>query len=134
MNAHLSGTGDFAKSVNCNGRIPGAPQPGSGTLADSRADPRPGDRIAVYCDGFDTLVVWGIDNDSKGFPLTTFSYHQLRQAGLKGLTRNLGTLGSVSASVDDQNNFWVAWNGSTFGANGQPGLGFAKGFRCAFAS
>ncbi len=126
--------GDFAKSLNCNGRVPGAAQPGSGTMADGRADPRPGDRIAVYCDGLDTLVVWGIDYASKGFPLTTFSYRQLRRAGSRGLTQRLGNLGSVSASVDNQNNFWVAWHGGPLRADGVADLGFAKGFQCRFAS
>jgi hypothetical protein len=131
---NATGRGDFAKSLNCNGHIPGVAPAGRGTLGDGRADGRPGDRIAIYCDAPDSLVVWGIDNESRGFPLTTFSAQQLKRAGPRGITRKLGSLGSISASVDAKNNFWVAWNGGVFSANGLPNRGFAKGFQCKFSS
>lgn len=92
---------------------------------DNRVDPRPGDRLAVWCNQPDTLVVYGIDNNSRGFPLTTFSNAAIRVAGSNGLTRNLGSTGTVSVSEDNQNNFWLAWNGGPYG-------NFAKGFSCKF--
>jgi hypothetical protein len=99
------------------------------------------ERIVVYCNTSNdppTLDLWGVGLDSKGFRLTTFSFSDLSKAGPKGLTKDLGKLGKVSAAVDAQNNFWVAWNGQvsvpsgSFYADGQPNHGFAKGFSCNF--
>src|SRR6202008_1813637 len=37
--------------------------------ADGRIDPRPGDRIAIWCDAPNVMTIWGVGNDSKGKPL-----------------------------------------------------------------
>lgn len=103
---------------------PGGEAPGPKWFApgDDRVDPRPGDRLSVYCDVKDKIDVWGIDhtqNDTeKGFRLTTFSYKEVKAAGDNGITKNLGKYGSVSISLK-KGWFWVAWNGGPFGANGR---------------
>jgi hypothetical protein len=100
---------------------------------DGRAEPRPGDRIAVWCNiagDPPAIDVWAVGNDSRGFRLTTFKFADLVKAGPKGVTKDLGRNGKLSAMVDDQNNFYVAWNGGPFGATGK--ASFAKTFTCAF--
>jgi hypothetical protein len=98
---------------------------------DDRVDPRPGDRVAVYCDiPESTLTVYGINDVGQGFFLDRFSYSDIVASGPSGVTHHLGENGSVSVSVDGQNNFWLAWNGGKFNATGQGD--FAKGFNCAF--
>ena len=62
--------------------------------------------------------------------LTTFKFADLVAAGPQGITKDLGGNGKLSAMVDDQNNFYVAWNGGPFGATGRDS--FAKPFNCAF--
>jgi hypothetical protein len=100
-----------------------------------RIDWRPGDRIVLWCDMPDTLVVYGVADDSHGFPLASFKYADLLKAGPRGITKEpAGNNGTVSASVDDQYNFWVAWNGGQYGADGQPDHGFAKGVKCTFGA
>ncbi len=102
---------------------------------DDRIDSRPGDRIVLWCDMPDTLVVYGVADDSHGFPLASFKYADLVEAGPNGITRTpAGDNGTVSASVDDQYNFWVAWNGGQYRADGQPEHGFAKGVKCTFGA
>jgi hypothetical protein len=51
--------------------------------------------------------------------------------GLHILSKNLQVNGKLDISVDAQNNFYVAWSGGPFGANGQGS--FAKAFKCNFA-
>ncbi len=97
---------------------------------DNRVAPLPGDRIAAWCDLPDTITIWGIDGDSRGFPLAKFSYKAVRAAGNQGIHQTAGAYGTVSVSTDGKNNFWVAWTGPH--ADGQPGHGFAKGFSCTF--
>jgi hypothetical protein len=100
---------------------------------DGRVEPRPGDRIAVWCNiagDPPAIDVWAVGSDSRGFRLTTFKFADLVVAGPKGLTQDLGRNGKLSAMVDDQNNFYVAWNGGPFGATGRDS--FAKTFNCAF--
>ena len=97
---------------------------------DNRVDPRPGDRLAIWCEQPDTLTVYGVGDDSRGFLMVRFSYKALLAAGPKGLAQRAGANGTVSASTDGKNNFWVAWTGLR--ADGQPDHGFAKGFSCAF--
>lgn len=108
---------------------------------DGRVDGKCGDRIAVYCNTAATppnLEVWGVGTDSKGVHLTKFVFSDIEKAGSQGIYKNLGKLGVISAAVDSQNNFWVAWNGQVsvpsgaFYADGQPDHGFAKGFQCSF--
>lgn len=99
---------------------------------DNRVDPRPGDRLAVWCNQPGKLVVYGIDNNGKGFLLTTFNNMAILTAGSLGVTKNLGANGTVSVSEDSQGNFWLAWNGGQWNADGQPNHGFAKGISCDF--
>jgi hypothetical protein len=101
-------------------------------LRDGRANPQPGDRIAVWCNKDDgTLDVWGVDNESKGFRLAVFTGRELQLAGAKGITRTVRNYGAVSASIDSEGNVWVAWNGGPFGANGRDS--FAKALTCLFS-
>jgi len=96
---------------------------------DGRVNGAPGDRIAVYCNPAESLEVWGIV-DSQGFPLAVFEREALMIAGLRGVEKDAGSNGKVSASVDTQGNFWVAWNSEAHGANGQGD--FAKDGVCVF--
>ena len=96
---------------------------------DCRMNPLPGDRIAVYCDWyFREINVWGITNRGQGFSLAEFDYDELVLAGRRGLVKNLGANGIVTARVDSRNNFNVAWRGGPYGATGQGD--FAKAFFC----
>jgi len=95
---------------------------------DGRTDPRPGDRLAVYCEPT-RIRVWGIDTNGQGFALTEFNILDVLLAGPTGITHDAGVNGSVSVSVDSLDNFWLAWNGGQYGATGQGD--FAKGFNCA---
>jgi hypothetical protein len=100
---------------------------------DGRVDPRPGDRLAVWCNiagNPPSIDVWAVGDDSRGFRLATFNFTDLAAAGPQGIAKNLGRNGKLSAVVDAQNNFFVAWNGGPFGATGA-GV-FAKSFHCAF--
>jgi hypothetical protein len=89
---------------------------------DARIDPRPGDRLAVYCNQKDQVVVYGIDHAQadfrKGFLLAVFKLEDIKAAGDKGLTRNLGENGTLSISLI-KGWYWVAWNGGQFNATGQ---------------
>lgn len=98
---------------------------------DSRVDPQPGDRLAIYCNlPPGSIDVWGVDEESKGFRLATFTLDELKAAGLAGVYKTVDPNGTISISDDGQGNFWAAWNGGQYNATGQPGHGFAKGFRC----
>jgi hypothetical protein len=100
---------------------------------DNRVDPRPGDKIAVWCNPNDvppSLVIYGRNNENTSFLLAKFIFADLVKAGPKGLSKNLGADGVISAMVDDGNNFWVAWNGGKYKATGKGD--FAKGFKCDF--
>jgi hypothetical protein len=96
---------------------------------DDRVDPRPGDRIAVYCNRPNEVTVMGIADDlpsnKSGFPLVTFSYKDIVDAGERGLTRDAGAMGTVSISLN-KGWFWVAWNGGKYKATGR-GI-FTKNF------
>jgi len=126
---NATGQGDFAKGSTCAPRIAETSQR---TLADGRVSASATDRLAVYCDLPDWLVVWGINNQGQGFLLGTFSNKALGNAGPFGQYIDRGIDGVVSAMRDEQGYFWVAWNGGQYGADGQPKNGFAKGFRCTF--
>ncbi|MCC7446761.1 MAG: hypothetical protein IT324_05055 [Anaerolineae bacterium] len=126
---NATGQGDFAKGSTCAPRIAETAQR---TLADGRVSASATDRLAVYCDLPDWLVVWGINNQGQGFLLGIFSNKALGDAGPYGQYINRGVDGVVSAMRDSQGYFWVAWNGGQYGADGQPKNGFAKGFRCTF--
>jgi hypothetical protein len=104
------------------------PTPGAGVSffnpQDGRVDPRPGDRIAVYCNNPnpDRIVVYGIADDvpgpRNGFLLVVFSYKAILAAGDKGVTLSAGENGTVSASLM-KGWFWIAWNGGKYRATGQ---------------
>lgn len=106
--------------------------------ADGRVDPRPGDRVAVWCNTSATppnVVVYGVGdsatNGSHGFLLGQFSESDLLKADSTGITLNAGAgNGTISVQTDGQGHFYVAWNGGKFHATGQGD--FAKSFSCAF--
>jgi hypothetical protein len=89
---------------------------------DDRVDPRPGDRIAVYCNRANEVTVLGVADDvpsnRSGFLLATFKYDDIVEAGERGLTRSAGATGTVSISLI-KGWFWVAWNGGKYKATGQ---------------
>jgi hypothetical protein len=89
---------------------------------DERIDPRPGDRLAVYCNQKAQIVVYGIDNGQidtkKGFLLGVFKHSDVKLAGDNGLTKNLGENGTLSISLI-KGWYWVAWNGGKFNATGK---------------
>ncbi|MBX3080222.1 MAG: hypothetical protein KF716_01225 [Anaerolineae bacterium] len=80
---------------------------------DDRVEPKPGDRIAVYCRGDHSIEVWGIDQNSQGFPLTTVTVDQIVQQGKVGV--RLGSNGTVVVKVDDNGQLSVEWYGSRYG-------------------
>jgi hypothetical protein len=99
---------------------------------DGRVDPHPGDRLAVWCNQPDKVVVYGIADDlpqdKSGFHLATFSYSGILAAGDRGLTVRAGANGTVSVSIRN-GWFWIAWNGGKYHATGQ-GI-FVKNFEDA---
>jgi hypothetical protein len=100
-------------------------------MRDGRVDPKAGDRLAIWCNKDPrTVDVWGVGNDSIGFPLATFTQKDLAAAGPDGVTRVVRNRGAVSAAMDDQGNLWIAWNGGPFGANGRDSFG--KALNCHF--
>jgi hypothetical protein len=102
---------------------------------DGRVDPLPGDRLAAYCNLNDgTLVIYLVQDNSIGLYGAKFLYKDLLAAGKAGLSVNKGENGVVSVSTDGKGNFWAAWNGGQFKADGNPNHGFAKGFNCTFPS
>jgi len=117
-----------------------APQAQWFNPGDDRVDPRPGDRLAVYCNPTakpPSIVVYGIADNvpdwQKGFWLATFVNADLLKAGPKGITKDLGPgNGTVSMMQDGKGHFYVAWNGGKFGANGHGD--FSKSFTCSFPS
>lgn len=121
-----------SNAVIASGPCSGALVPSFFNPGDGRVDPRPGDRLAIYCNqptGF--VDVWGVDDRSKGFPLAAFSVDDLASADLAGLYITVEPFGTISLSMDEQGNLWAAWNGGQYNADGQPDHGFAKGFRCS---
>jgi hypothetical protein len=128
-----------ATGMSINGTFIGVPYTRTGEVLffnpnDGRVDPQPGDRLAVWCNlkpETSTLDIWGVANDSTGFRLATLKFSDILAAGKAGLTKNLGKNGTLSISVDEQNNFWASWQGGPFGATGlRP---WAKGFKCNFS-
>jgi hypothetical protein len=120
---------------SCPRDWPGIPTLASGFFnpGDNRLNPQAGDRIAVYCNQPDTIMVYGVnETDSRGFFLASFSNKALLTAGMKGIYKSVVNNGVVSISTDGQGNYWAAWNGGEHHADGQPGHGFAKGFQCSF--
>ena len=96
---------------------------------DGRYDPQPGDRLAAYCQRRH-LVIYGVDNNSRGFELGTFEFEALKRAGRRGIYFDKGIDGIVSASMGPQGHIWVAWTGGQYNASGRPEHGFAKLVKC----
>lgn len=116
-------TGD---PVNC----PAPPQwynPG-----DNRVNPQAAERLVVWCNNPDQIVVYGVNNEAEGFLLTTFSNREVLAAGKKGVFHNLGKMGVVSINEEAPTYFWLAWNGGPYGAYGRDV--WAKAFRCQFSA
>ena len=100
-------------------------------LRDGRVDPKPGDRMAIWCNKDKRNIdVWGVGNDSIGYPLTTFTEKELVAAGPVGVKHDVRNMGAVYAAMDSQGNLWIAWNGGPFGANGRDSFG--KALNCKF--
>lgn len=98
---------------------------------DDRVDPYPTERVVVYCDQvFRGIDVWGIRPNSEGFPLASFDFDELTLAGPGGMRVAVKDYGFVTASLDVQGNFYVAWQGGPYGATGL--YEFSKRFRCPF--
>lgn len=89
---------------------------------DNRVDGRPADRIVIWCNQPDKLVVYGTDPGQpdyrKGFELAVFSVKEIKVAGDQGLVKDAGEHGKVSVSLR-KGWYWVAWNGGKFKATGQ---------------
>ncbi|PJF42768.1 MAG: hypothetical protein CUN50_02915 [Candidatus Thermofonsia Clade 1 bacterium] len=92
---------------------------------DGRCDPRPGDRLAIYYEG-NRILVYGVNNLSRGFLLASFDIKALQEAGEEGIYIDKGVDGTIAASIDDQGHVWVAWTGGQYNASGRPEHGFAK--------
>lgn len=120
------GPGD-RPTYNCVIPATPTPTPYFFTPGDGRVDPRPGDRIAVYCRS-DRLEVWGVRPDSVGEPVASFGYTELIYAGTRGITRGRANLGVIFARGDQAGNFFAAWSGGIYGATGTGD--FAKSFHC----
>ncbi|GEM_PF-311718 len=102
-----------------------APRP-----VDSRVTTAPNDRLVIWCNVSSspaTLDVWGIDANSRGYPLTTFQFADLVGAGSSGVVQQARDNTSVRAKVDDQNNFDVTWY-----ADAPDKPTFEKTFNCHF--
>ncbi|GEM_PF-3150016 len=97
---------------------------------DGRLDPRPADRLAVYCNST-TLDVWGVGNDSRGHRLIIFSLAKVIAAGSTGLQQNLGGDGIVAVGYYGRNLFGVSWIGGPLNGNGQ--ADFRKTVTCSFS-
>jgi hypothetical protein len=70
---------------------------------DDRVDPRPGDRLAAYCNTTAnplSINVYGVEDDGKGVFLTTFNNVDLLKAGPKGIIKSVNGLGTVSMMQD----------------------------------
>lgn len=118
------------QSVNVTNSLPTSPtSPTSATVQtqfwnpnDGRVDPHQADRLAVYCNQSDKIVVYGVSDtapqDQSGFFLTMFSYKEVAGAGHPGITHTVGVNGRITVSLID-GWFWIAWNGGQFHATGQ---------------
>lgn len=99
---------------------------------DDRVDPRPADRLAIYCDArFRDIDVWGVRDDSTGYRLAVFEFDELTFALPRTIRRNLGQNGVLTAGIDRvENIFFVSWVGGPYGATGVGD--WQKVFRCPF--
>jgi hypothetical protein len=135
----VAGAGSAVLTVNCVTKAYSVQNfGGSGGLfynpGDGRVDPRPGDRLAVYCNTAanpPSVDVWGVLNDSSGRRLFTFTFASLVAAGEKGITKKVEPLGTIFLRVDANNHFLASWTGGPAAATGVKD--FAKSFTCDFA-
>ncbi len=104
---------------------------------DSRINGFAGDHVAVYCNlnttgaMAQTVDIWGMDSLGRGFRLGLFNYADILAAGAKGLSRNLGSNGTVFVMVDSTGRyFYAGWMGGSYNATGQGD--FTKTFTCLF--
>ncbi|MBO9309487.1 MAG: hypothetical protein J7551_06860 [Chloroflexi bacterium] len=103
------------------------PPPGGFELG-ARYDPRPSDRLIVYCRP-GHILVHGTGR-GQGFFLGLFEFGALEWAGEEGLRLDRGIDGVLSASMGPEGHIWVAWTGGQFNATGLPEHGFAKLVKC----
>jgi hypothetical protein len=114
---------------------------------DGRIDPMTGDRLAVYCNDND-VVVWGLDAESVGFYMTTFTMDELlsktpvTHTTLQGKVTlnmdspavqhwgyNLPSDTTLSLITDTGTQYHITWIGS-YGADGS--TPFVKTFSCTY--
>jgi hypothetical protein len=81
---------------------------------DDRVDPKPGDRVAVYCRGDSKIEIWGIDQQGRGILLTIVTVDQLVTLTRVG-TRLGSDLGTVVVKEDNPTLLSVEWYGSRYG-------------------
>jgi hypothetical protein len=144
----LGSTSSYTATAPYSGSQPiSAPNPGRITIVDNsgdcgggifwnpgdgRADPQPGDRIAVYCNlsAPQAIGIYGIDSKGNGVFLANVSLSDITNAGEGGFVKHLGNKGTVFVGVGaDGTSFWAAWQGP-YGANASGA--FAKEFTCNF--
>ncbi len=95
--------------------------------SDGRVAPYPTDKLIVYCRVEKTLVdVWASDFESKGYPLTSFKYDEVRAAIPNPLIHKLPGQGTVSLQVDYDDNFFLKWIGGPWKDDQ------IKAFKCRF--
>jgi hypothetical protein len=114
--------------VSANNPCLGAPVgPSWFNPGDGRIDPRPGDRVAVYCQA-DTVTVYGVLDNSQGVLLSTFKYADLVKAGTSGITRSVEPKGTVFIGLSGTSDLLVKWMGGPAAATGT--RDFMKSFTC----
>ncbi len=131
--------GDTYTITVCSAGSAGNTTGGSGSTSWSPGDPRingqPGDHEAMYCNPgtlrSGTLGIILINQDSTGGPEVKFPYLMLVDAYPHQVSKDVGSSGIVTASMDLHLNFHVHLFGGPFHANGQGDN--AKDGSCAFA-
>ncbi len=73
---------------------------------DDRVQPHRADRLAVYC-RVDEIIVYGVNDDSEGFLLTTFTPDEIDANGAFHFVHG----GVVSIQEDTPGIYWIVWNG-----------------------
>lgn len=88
--------------------------PAPAPVDDGREDPRPGDRVILYCRaGF--VEVWGSDNTGNGVFLANLNYADMLTEG--GTTQNTN-VGQVVGFADSSGFLTVRWIGGPYHASG----------------
>lgn len=91
----------------------------------------PADHLILRC-GYDRIYISGTAGNSGVLKLATLRLKTILAAGDGGLTKNVGTYGSLNMKHLGSGNFVVTWSGGNLGADGQAANGFAKSFTCTF--